>query len=185
MKSFITIVLASLAITRVACQLSAKDTVVEADYAKFDAVMASATDETYFGYFYSNDTVWIKVHNADTHDIIAEDTFQGNGKAVEYLKQTGDIKDADLSADGPMGEMQGKAACPRPLTSAPRSFLSHARPGAINSAPVAILALLTADAEGAVMSVGCVDGSYGAFLDGDDDQGANTIVSDIMSPLIK
>lgn len=111
---FLTIVLASLAVNRVICQLTAKDTIVEDDHPKFDAVMAYATDDTYFGYFYNKDSVWIKVHDADTHDIITEDTFKANGKAVQYLLQTSDVKHDELSADGPVGEMLGKPICPRP-----------------------------------------------------------------------
>ena len=115
MKSLINIVLAALAITRVACQLTIKDTVVEDDHAKLDAVMAIATDETYFGYFYDNSTVSIKIHDAETHDIIAQDTFKGNGKAVDYLLQTPEIKQADLSADGAAANtMSRQARCPSP-----------------------------------------------------------------------
>jgi hypothetical protein len=112
MKSFVSIVLlAMLAVTDVMCELSARDTVVEEDQPKFDAVMALAVGDTYFGYFYDKDSVSIRVHDANTHDIISDETFKGNGKAVEYLLQSPHIKPDALSLDGPVGDTLDKRAC--------------------------------------------------------------------------
>lgn len=115
MRFFISIVLlALLVITGVKGQLTAKDTVVNEHQLRFDAVMESATDNTYFGYFYNNTSVWIKVHDANTHDIISEGTFKGNGKAVEYLLQSPHMDSEKLSLNGPFGETLSKQACPSP-----------------------------------------------------------------------
>jgi hypothetical protein len=105
---------ASLFLIHAACQLSAKDTVDAADYARFDAIMALTTGETYFGYGYTNDSVSIIIHDANTDEIIAQDTFRSNGKAVEYLLQSDKIEPAQLSADGPVEDVSAMAKCTRP-----------------------------------------------------------------------
>jgi hypothetical protein len=123
MKSFVSIVLiALLAVTGVMCELSARDTVVEEDQSKFDVIMALAVGDTYYGYFYDKDSVSIKVHDANTHDIISNETFKGNGKAVEYLLQSPNIKPDDLSLDGVVGETVDKAVCPPPTKRAADLF---------------------------------------------------------------
>lgn len=114
MHSIVTIILASLVMTRVACQLTIEDTVMEDDHQRLAAVMASATDETYMGYFYNSSSVWIKIHDAETHEVIMQDTFNGNGRAVEYLLQTPEITQNELSADGVVINTLGARACPSP-----------------------------------------------------------------------
>ncbi|KAF2818347.1 hypothetical protein CC86DRAFT_158227 [Ophiobolus disseminans] len=112
MKSFTAIVLAALAITQAVCQLSIIDTVAEEDHAKLNTVLAIESDNSYVGYFYNETTVSIKIHDSVTDNIIAEETFKGNGKSVEYLSQIPGAA-ANIGAEG--AEMGTEAQrCPSP-----------------------------------------------------------------------
>ncbi|KAE9986908.1 hypothetical protein EG328_004350 [Venturia inaequalis] len=112
-----------LALTGVLSHLTAKDTIAKSDHPAFDTAIAQATENTYLGYFYNNESVWIKIHDSTTHAIISETVFKGNGKAVAYLLQSPHIKAAELSVHGPVGEALSKRAC---LAAAPAPLAKRA-----------------------------------------------------------
>ncbi|KAF2157256.1 hypothetical protein K461DRAFT_289591 [Myriangium duriaei CBS 260.36] len=124
MRSFITsAILVALAATGImAAELNARDTVAAEHRPAFDKHMSQITDDHYHGYFYNKDHVWVKIHDADTHDVVSEEKFKHNGKAPEFLKQTG-MHPRSLTPNGPVGS-EGVPAPNRGFSLAARSPLS-------------------------------------------------------------
>jgi hypothetical protein len=94
----------------VANKLTERDTIAEEDRASFDEFSKLLDGDVYFGYFYDYNNVWIKIHNPDTHEVIAEQKFKGNGKAMEYLLQGPGVKPEDLTPDGPVSKGTARGA---------------------------------------------------------------------------
>ncbi len=80
-----------------------RSTILAADQTAYDTFLDTyEVGDTYVGYFYDRHSVWIKVHDADTHKVVHEKKFRGNGKQLEYVLQSGGKK-ADYTVDGPVG----------------------------------------------------------------------------------
>lgn len=63
--------------------------------------------DTYSGFFYNRTHIFILVHDADTHSVIARGSFQGaegGQRALDYVLQMPGCKAKDYSLDGPVGE---------------------------------------------------------------------------------
>lgn len=84
--------------------LTERDTIAEEDRASFDDFSKLLDGDVYYGYFYDRNYVWLKIHDPDTHKVIAERKFKGNGKAMEYLLQGPGVKPEDLTLDGPVSK---------------------------------------------------------------------------------
>ena len=84
--------------------LTERDTIAEEDRASYEEFNERYLEQgdTYSGFFYDRTHVWFKVHNADTHEVIAEKKFKGTGKAMEYLLQGPGVKPEELTLDGPV-----------------------------------------------------------------------------------
>lgn len=84
--------------------LTERDTIAEEDRASYDQFCERtlADGDVYAGFFYDRTHVWIKAHNADTHQVIAEKKFKGSGKAMDYLLQRPGVKPEDLTLNGPV-----------------------------------------------------------------------------------
>ncbi|KAF2120012.1 hypothetical protein BDV96DRAFT_566543 [Lophiotrema nucula] len=88
----------------IANALTERDTIAEEDRASYDEFHKHQLlqDDVYSGFYYDRTYVWFKVHNADTHQVIAEKKFKGSGKAMDYLLQGPGVNPEDLTLDGPV-----------------------------------------------------------------------------------
>lgn len=87
--------------------IRAADTVVEENRQAFiDFVKENGGGDTYEGYFYNRHEVWMKIHNADTHEVIAEKRFRGNGRAMEYVVEGMGEDPEEFTPDGPKWQLE-------------------------------------------------------------------------------